>query len=319
MRNMSVIKGDHHHAWYAISEEIACIYQCTDKSYSQIAKEFGIDRRTVKQMVQYHCIEPKPRRRLYEINQSFFASVDNEPKAYWLGFLMADCGITNPDDISIQLAAKDKDHLVALRAALDSTYPIHQYQREFPSVDFRIKSREMVNDLLKYGVTPRKSLTLKWPDNLDHYLYPHFIRGFIDGDGCFSSRPSLSVIATFSFAVRLQDVLMKACDLKKTALIRSVSEPMVSMAYSGVHQLDRIVRYLYADATIWLERKRTLVEIAISARLKEIKQIEDKRCLTKRIVYELRMHGLTLKEIADHLDIGTTTASRIIRNYNRTG
>lgn len=40
----------------------------------------------------------------------------------------------------------------------------------------------MFNDLLKLGLTPNKSLTLKMPKVPDKYL-SHFTRGYFDGDG----------------------------------------------------------------------------------------------------------------------------------------
>ena len=45
------------------------------------------------------------------------------------------------------------------------------------------------NILNSYGCTPRKSLTLKFPDRdifKSSDLIRHFIRGYFDGDGCFS-------------------------------------------------------------------------------------------------------------------------------------
>ena len=49
-----------------------------------------------------------------------------------------------------------------------------------------VNSPHLINTLISYGCTPKKSLTLKFPDisifkNMD--LIRHFIRGYFDGDG----------------------------------------------------------------------------------------------------------------------------------------
>ena len=45
-------------------------------------------------------------------------------------------------------------------------------------------AKKIFKDLIKLGVTPRKSLTLKFPTFLNEDLMRHFIRGYFDGDGC---------------------------------------------------------------------------------------------------------------------------------------
>ena len=46
-----------------------------------------------------------------------------------------------------------------------------------------IGNKVMINDLLLLGLTPNKSLDVKFPI-LNKDLYSHFIRGYFDGDGC---------------------------------------------------------------------------------------------------------------------------------------
>lgn len=50
----------------------------------------------------------------------------------------------------------------------------------------QISSKTLTADLLKLGCTPRKSLTLKFPNDgifKSNDLIRHFIRGYFDGDG----------------------------------------------------------------------------------------------------------------------------------------
>lgn len=312
---MGVLKGDHHHKWYALAEQVANEYDSTDKSYSQIAEEFKLHRRTVKEMIAYYNIPPKERRRKYEINQSFFKLINNEITAYWLGFIAADGSLTNPDVFRIELARKDEEHLVKLLSALDSTHNIRRVEREFPSSSVSINSREIVYDLSKYGIVPNKSLTFDWPDNLEPLLYHHFIRGYTDGDGGFYDKPSYGVIATVPFASRLQSILIKECDLNETILKKSSTKEMVYLSYEGIHQVNRIFHYLYDDATIWLSRKRDLIEPILKERLRIIENKIERRTDIENKVCIRYSNGERSDYIYEDLKIGKTTMYRILRKH----
>lgn len=47
----------------------------------------------------------------------------------------------------------------------------------------------MANDLINLGCIPRKTLVLKFPNEstVPKQLIKHFIRGYMDGDGCIST------------------------------------------------------------------------------------------------------------------------------------
>ena len=47
----------------------------------------------------------------------------------------------------------------------------------------RIGSHKIFNGLAKYGVHPRKSLTIELPEIPKRYI-GNFVRGYFDGDGC---------------------------------------------------------------------------------------------------------------------------------------
>ena len=81
----------------------------------------------------------------------------------------------------IVLSSNDADWLSAIR---DLVSPVKQLTRCQSSRcwQFRIHSVELATWFISKGITPRKSLTLKFPDVPSQYL-PDFIRGCIDGDG----------------------------------------------------------------------------------------------------------------------------------------
>ena len=62
-------------------------------------------------------------------------------------------------------------------------------EKVFYKVKWIVQNKHLWNILNSYGCTPRKSLTLKFPDIKifkSKDLIRHFIRGYFDGDGCIS-------------------------------------------------------------------------------------------------------------------------------------
>jgi hypothetical protein len=56
----------------------------------------------------------------YVYDETIFSKIDNEEKAYWLGFLYADGSITNSDRYSLELSLKesDREHIVKFQQFL---------------------------------------------------------------------------------------------------------------------------------------------------------------------------------------------------------
>lgn len=67
--------------------------------------------------------------RKHKLNKSYFASIDSEEKAYWLGFLMADGCVykgssKNSYRLQINLSFNDRDCLEKLNESIESDYDI---------------------------------------------------------------------------------------------------------------------------------------------------------------------------------------------------
>ena len=132
-----------------------------------------------------------------KFNKDFFKKWTPE-MAYVLGFMYADGNIT--DAISsrtqyISFDSNDRDILEKIKIALSSNHSI-QIKPEKITIHangtyknkegfrLRIGSREMFSDLVDLGLTPRKSLTITFPQSVPTICLGHFIRGYFDGDGC---------------------------------------------------------------------------------------------------------------------------------------
>ena len=107
--------------------------------------------------------------------------------AYVLGFFTADGSmIKNKRGAHfIEFQITDKDLLEKIRELLDSNHKIHACKRNNrwkTRYRLQIGSKIIYTDLLKLGLTPNKSKTMKLPVVPEKY-FPHFLRGYFDGDG----------------------------------------------------------------------------------------------------------------------------------------
>ncbi|MGJ3223247.1 LAGLIDADG family homing endonuclease, partial [Geobacillus thermoleovorans] len=105
--------------------------------------------------------------------------------AYILGFFIAD-GFVSNDFQTIGFAQKEKYILEQIRDELGSNQPLYQNKQTGVYMLY-LNSKVMKNDLMEiHGITPNKSLDIKFPYVPEVYLN-HFIRGYFDGDGNINS------------------------------------------------------------------------------------------------------------------------------------
>lgn len=253
------------------------------KLMKDIEKEYGFNHGVVYSYMHKHDIEYKNEHgRKNFFNQSYFHNIDNEHKAYWLGFIYADGTITNTGSgntkvnrMSINISNRDvellheickdieyKNPKIKVYTPCESTYGTSLMAR----VDFT--SVKLCADLQSWGVRPNKTGTLSILPDIPEELIRHFIRGFFDGDGSVVGKPhcSFSIIGDAPFLIEIQKILMEECSLNKTKLYAypHKSVDIFDLTYGGRLQLGRIFNYLYKDATIYLNRKYEVFKQALS-------------------------------------------------------
>jgi len=146
-----------------------------------IAKEYGIKDHTIRRMMDRH---DKKRRsnadsvRRIDLDETVFESLTRD-SMYWMGFIGAD-GNVHGRNLKIELQPGDVDHLHKFKEFCKSGHDVLNTKKgEY--VAFTFSSQRIVGSLLKFGITPNKSLTFKpyeyCANNAD------FWRGMIDGDG----------------------------------------------------------------------------------------------------------------------------------------
>jgi hypothetical protein len=121
-----------------------------------------------------------------KVDKRFFKKWTPE-MAYVLGFIFADgniiCSKRNTWFLSIQIT--DKDILEKIKIEIESSHVISKRKKILGNKQLyrlQIGSREICEDLIKLGISERKSKIIKFPKIPNKYLFD-FIRGYFDGDG----------------------------------------------------------------------------------------------------------------------------------------
>jgi DNA-binding transcriptional regulator WhiA len=244
-------------------------------SLASMARECGhISYQAIQAWMKKHAIPI--RHRQYSLHEEIFNSCDSPEKAYWIGFLMADGSIVNQDNryrrLGLLLAQKDKEHLEKFCSFLNWNGPIQKriintFGKQYSEVKVQVSSKQLVNDLIQYGIIPRKT-GQEQIKNIPFRFLRDFIRGYFDGDGSIMrdrhKKKFVIVSASQKILKQIQGILMKNCQLPQTKIYRKrnslTKQPSncYALQYGGVYNIQRIADYLYRGATVYLSRKREI-------------------------------------------------------------
>lgn len=254
-----------------IEQEIISSYQ-KGMSANEILKYIPFKtRKTIYDVLERHGVSKRSshgRVDYKSYNQNIFVNIDSQEKAYWLGILLTDgyiCDTRKGCELQVGLQMIDVDLLEKFKDFLGTNNPIlklavrsERHQQMYRVV---VNSKQMANDLSKYGIVPRKSKTTYLPI-LKHNLMPHLLRGILDGDGTISHRQDGNVIIGFCGTERLvaelRIWLISKLNIADNRLHKNESVSFIQ--WSHIQDVGKIVDYLYKDAEVYMERKFNLIK-----------------------------------------------------------
>lgn len=247
--------------------EIANILGFTEKQVTAKAENLGLTKRRI-------------------FNKDYFHNIDTPLKAYFLGFIYADGWIvdnpvTGNYEFGIELQSQDKYILDKLNYELggihlmshsnDRTMTINnRVLKKGHSDVLRVFSKSIVKDLELNGIETNKSQKSTYPI-VDKDLFFDFLRGYIDGDGCYyfhkkknllymhitcANEEPLDYIKSVLETYEIQTKLYKECD-KKFRLMCTNKDNMYKLLnrlyYSDdlfclTRKLDKVKSYLQGSA-----------------------------------------------------------------------
>lgn len=236
--------------------ELAQMYNCSRSVIDDTLCRNKIQKRT-----------PSQAYRTFEINDYYFDEIDNQDKAYMLGFLYADgCNCSNYDikhyDIGMTLQMQDKYILDEMchkmgmnrnaNVILNSTNKKHYARMD-------IMNKHMVFRLDELGVVPNKTRKTTFPYWMREDLYSHFARGLLDGDGCIvHSLDRVTMVGSKQLMHELADVIEKCVGFRQFVGEYKISPGICYMHISAKWKIEAFLDWVYKDADMKLSRKYEL-------------------------------------------------------------
>lgn len=199
--------------------------------------------------------------------------------AYVLGFILADgCLMKNKRDACfLEMQSTDRDILYKIRREFKSNLIISEYQPKHQNYRKRyrlqIGSKEIFHDILKLGITPRKSKTAILPIIPNQYFH-HFLRGYFDGDGNVTitqykrkdrhNKRSITILSGFTSGSQklLKQLHLKLKELAKISGGTLYYSNRGYRLYFSVRDSLNLYRFMYKDTGngLFLSRKKKIFE-----------------------------------------------------------
>ncbi len=249
-------------------EEMTQLYSNGESSHS-LSRRYDISSAAICGLLKRRNIKRRDAshsRQEYRINENYFENIDTEEKAYWFGFLMADGYLSKRNELSLRLAVKDKNHLEKFKKSMQSKHPIKEYHYENTShmASFVFKNKKIHSDLIILGFGNKNKLP-----QVSKEMLHHFVRGMFDGDGSVSNskNPSFSLLGEIELIKSIQNILL-SYGLNRTKLEKRHPEGdgnVIALRYCGKGNILKLYKFLYQNATIFLERKKDKFEGIICA------------------------------------------------------
>ena len=243
MRNINEIKKDYENGL----------------SLTQLSKIEGVSRQKISRDLKKINVQIVNQHNKLKFNEHYFDNIDSEEKAYWLGFIFADgCIMNNTKTFELGLSKIDSGHIDKFKKSISFTGKVYNKEK---SISCCLRSKHLWETLNNYGCTPRKSLTLKFP-NINIFnnkkLVRHFIRGYFDGDGCITYHKYLKTVSISVSIIGTKDFLNKIIKITKIPATFYHDKRHSDETYFIEYSKDngtKLINLLYDNSTIYLDRK----------------------------------------------------------------
>lgn len=227
-------------------------YHVTSSKITQIVSEMGFKIRTRSSA-----------RKQYAINDNYFDSIDDQNKAYIIGLLLADGSRTSKGyTVSLSLQESDVDILTSINNLLGNQRPIAfvELSKKNPKhsnqYTLYICGDHICSTLERYGITPRKDFTVRFPTGIDEEYYPHIIRGILDGDGFIGKTECRCGITGNKELIEfLSQYINNTLGIHCSMITPHKGKDTRDLRIAGRRQVEMFLDYIYSDANLFINRK----------------------------------------------------------------
>ena len=273
---MILIGGDYTGKRITIEDEqrIVQSYLEFPKTIWSTAREFDLSAPTIIKILDKYEVKRYTKAQLYNpgYNEDYFENIDTQAKAYFLGLIISDGNVFTDGgggrqaSISITLDSGDEYLLTAFKNEIGVNTSVCKDGRGCSQI--AVRSDKMAKDLNRLGVFPRKSFQTQLPCVPKH-LYPHLIRGILDGDGSIQSKQtnirgrhkhSIGFCGTEQLMKQVSGLLIEELGLSCVSVYTYKNRSLSMVTWSAIDDLQKLIAYLYQDAEIYMLRKRAKAE-----------------------------------------------------------
>ena len=218
-----------------------------------------------------------------EIRHNFFSKIETELQAYLLGFIYSDgCINLKRHTLSIHINDIDKELFdlfkiispnayIKQEAAYESKSTVRgRTVKNKSSIRLAISSKILIEDLIKLGVIERKTYENLHIPAIPEHLIKHFIRGYFDGDGCFTwnaSPPNIKnreinwkTRCAWQIDAKTSQLLLEfqkyfSKNNIELAIHYIKRDNMYRLATASIKKVKQIFNLLYESSEFYLSRK----------------------------------------------------------------
>lgn len=237
------------------------------KSLKKINLISGIGCKTLSDIIKQNgetTRSDSDKSRKYTIDENVFDEL-NEHSVYWIGFIMGDGCITKTGKefavLNVTLNEKDLRHVEKFKEFMNTNKPIRCIERD-NTCSLTINSKQICDILSNFGIINRKSYNATEKKNIPNGLERHYWRGLIDADGHlrYDSKCDkwyIGLTGSFILCSQFFDYVTKTIKLDSKTSVRKVSDNGYRVEFGGKLLPLSIIKNLYEDSSIYLERKFT--------------------------------------------------------------
>ncbi len=260
------------------------------KTTTEWAAETGIDTITISRRIRdgwpedklFQQTKPTPH---YSFNEHYFDIINDEHKAYWIGFIWCDGYMAirnrnNRTSYEFKLTLKEDDcgHLEKFNKDIDGNYKVNFYNYCGFGKELCTEARLLITNqhfgktlVDQYGLIPYRSDCSKIIQSIPNSLMKHFIRGVIDADGAFSKYQIIDKgynVNKYMVSIGTNEDILRVIErhLMDNGLINILERKLQQrhiggdgeyriLEISGKAQCLNVLNYIYKDAKIYLDRK----------------------------------------------------------------
>lgn len=227
--------------------------------------------------------------RKYYWDFDFFGR-DSPETAYWAGFIMAD-GYTGPSSrgsfhLGLSIGIKDRMHLETFCSHLGlTTNQIRERKRQTPygfshTCEISVTHPSLGKALERWGIIPKKTTVWIRPQ-VSIGAMPHFLRGWLDGDGNITvSKTQAMSICGHPIAMQWIGDALVALGYSGTYSIRH-EKNYAYLSVGGILQMLQVYYLLHGNESPRLDRKWSRIESYHSPRLDLLRQLNAHKSLFK--------------------------------------